>query len=1002
MGDLSYLKTPPQGLNLPPSIKRPAAGAIPVAVAHEGPHAKTPAVALDRAHCPGDYGTQADLVRLDGMGRTTIRERPTRAPLTWFRHDTGQRGLGATPPSQRKGPTPQQAPPTCGLQIFSFVLNEALCQVSRRPSKHNPAMFSHLSDALQAAADVVAPPCPHVEDLRFHWTQLSIVCQRCQHAEGQMPAVEETHVPRYLLQMLKALVAEEREQGMVGPLSPCMEYLVQEKVLAVLASHAKADCPLGIRQHAYVFLVAVLNHLHHSHLHHAPIHKPLQAWELTVFRKAQVRRMTAGSYSKVLSGGAAGAATAMVQASCAMKASPYEAEEMEFLSTLCEKIRQDSSIILLYIQPFAMTGGQLGSCPLEDSLPPTPTHVGSTTISPTPTTPSNSSASSAEAGAQKSQPKFPLIDALLNLCHSADSIISGAAHECLVNLAGVREVWSSTTIAQHTLLPHYLATRLVTSSDAIPDNTEPALIEDIPLSNSTSTVYQDVSSITQGCLQQEGNEIEEPEALSLQKKVKVLARMDAGVSMRAICAEFDVKSSTFHATRSLCKNISETIEHFLLPPAMWQHAQRSYCLHLDTRHSRFTCTASVSPLTPTAPGAGTSLETIEHFLLPPARNEVCENSANEEGEDVGEFPGKKEIVTFLHWLTFCDKVVSVSDGSLGSSICSAVREAFLDGPLRGGLDSLDEDARSLYLALAAKIVTSVSSPMLVNAIIGWLTEDEMEGTEGNMRQLLLQQCQQPPHHLQIQALRLLQVLLEKPGSLAVQSLVLNYLCSRNYHDSSAAEHQQSSWSDEEDERYKHREGERSPDSLPISRTLAPANISKIVKSFLTLVPEELRSTTKDDFESYMADAQRQYRDVCRSCASFGWPREAVTPECPSDSSSTASRESRPEAEANTFYEGPFLSMLMDFLHHLPEQDYDINLQITSLVATLALLPHPHLHEYLLNPTLTLNGGVRTPYTVLASVVDIIHRPIVEREDYVDHLRVTRYQLLGTMEEFDFE
>lgn len=726
-------------------------------------------------------------------------------------------------------------------EIFGFVLNEALCHVSRRPTKHNPAMFSQLSDALQAAADMVAPPCPRVEDLRYHWTQLSIVCQRCQHAEAQMPAVEETHVPRHLLQMLKALVAEEREQGVVGPLSPCMEYLVQEKVLAVLASHAKADCPLGIRQHAYVFLVGVLNHLHHSHLHHAPIHKPLQA---------------------------------MVQASCEMRASPYETEEMEFLSTLCEKIRQDNSIILLYIQPFAMTGGQLGSFPLDDSLPPTPTHERTTTTialtsTTAPTTTSTSTTSSEDTGGQKYQPKFPLIDALLNLCHSADSKISGAAHECLVNLASVREAWSSTTIARHTLLPHYLATRLVTSSDAIPGNTEPALIEDVLLSNST-------------------------------------------------------------------------------------------------------------------------------------RNEVGENSDNED-EDVGDFPGKKEIITFLHWLTFCDKVVSVSDGSLGSSICSAVREAYLDGPLRGGLASPEEDTCSLHLALAAKIVTSVSSPMLVNAIIGWLTEDEeLEGMERSMRHLLLQQCQRPPHHLQIQALRLLQVLLEKPGSLAVQSLVLNYVCSRNYHDSSNAEHQQSSWSDEEDERYKHREGERSPDSLPTSRTLAPANISKIVKRFLTLVPEELRSTTKDDFESYMADAQKQYRDVCRSCAPFGWPREAITPECPSDSSSTASRESRPEAETNTFYEGPFLSMLMDFLDHLPEQDYDINLQITSLVATLSLLPHPHLHEYLLNPTLTLNDGVRTPFTVLTAVVARIHQPIVEREDYVDHLKVTRYQLLGTMEEFDFE
>lgn len=71
------------------------------------------------------------------------------------------------------------------------------------------------------------------------------------------------------------------------------------------------------------------------------------------------------------------------------------------------------------------------------------------------------------------------------------------------------------------------------------------------------------------------------------------------------------------------------------------------------------------------------------------------------------------FTNFMH-LSFIAKVVGVSDGSLGSSICSAVQEAFLDGPLRGGLTSLDEDTRSLYLALTAKIVISVSSPMLVN------------------------------------------------------------------------------------------------------------------------------------------------------------------------------------------------------------------------------------------------------------------------------------------------
>ncbi|KAK7018682.1 hypothetical protein SK128_022625 [Halocaridina rubra] len=712
-------------------------------------------------------------------------------------------------------------------EIFGFVLSEALCRSDQRlKAKSDPAMFSRITDVLQAAADVVAPPCPRVEDLRYHWSQLSMVCQRCQHYEGQPPAVEETHVPRHLTQMLRLLVAEEREQNLGGPLSPCMEYLVQEKVLALLASYARSDRPLGIRQHVYMFLVGVLNHLHHSHLHHAPIHKPLQT---------------------------------MVRAVGDMRASPYEAEEMEFLMTLCEKIRQDSSIILLYILPLALTGSVPTGYTPEDSFPPTPKRSSI----------SGEASDSAQQSEDKSMPKFPLVDALLNLCHSADAHIASSAHDCLVLIVSVREGQSSSTISRHTLLPHYLAMRLVTAAEDIPVDSEPALIEDIPLSD------------------------------------------------RA--------------------------------------------------------------------------------------REVFENSDSEEEDEIGEFPGRAEIVTFLNWLTFCDKIVGASDGVLGSTVCSTMREVFLEGVLRGSLVNVDEDVVSLYIALMAKIVTVVTSPLLVNCIISWLTEDceELDGSDCSMRQHIMSLCAKPPHHLQIQALRLLQVMIEKPGSNAVQTLALNYVVSRGYHDSSVAEHQQSSWSDEEDERYKHRD-EEATGTPPLSRTLAPANINKIVKQFLALVPEELRSTKQDDFESYMADAQRQYKDICRSCVSFGWPREAVTPECPSDASSTASRESRPEAEGNTFYEGPLLSMLMDFLERLPEHDYDINLQVTSLVSTLALLPHPHLHEYLLNPSLPLTGGVRTPYTVLSRVISNIHQPILEREDYLDHLKVTRYHLLGTMEELDFE
>ena len=90
------------------------------------------------------------------------------------------------------------------------------------------------------------------------------------------------------------------------------------------------------------------------------------------------------------------------------------------------------------------------------------------------------------------------------------------------------------------------------------------------------------------------------------------------------------------------------------------------------------------------------------------------------------------------------------------------------------------------------------------------------------------------------------------------------------------------------------------------------------------------------------------------------------------------------------------------LQSLPEQDYDVNLQTTSLVSSLALIPHPHLHELLLNPLIPLTEGARSPFTILKNVVNRIQEPIMAREDHTQYLKLTRFQLLGTMEELDYE
>lgn len=49
------------------------------------------------------------------------------------------------------------------------------------------------------------------------------------------------------------------------------------------------------------------------------------------------------------------------------------------------------------------------------------------------------------------------------------------------------------------------------------------------------------------------------------------------------------------------------------------------------------------------------------------------------------------------------------------------------------------------------------------------------------------------------------------------------------------------------------------------------------------------------------------------------------------------------------------------------QPYSLNLQVTSVLSRLALFPHPHIHEYLLDPYINLAPGCRSLFSVLVRV-----------------------------------
>ncbi|NWW38375.1 F16B2 protein, partial [Panurus biarmicus] len=128
-------------------------------------------------------------------------------------------------------------------------------------------------------------------------------------------------------------------------------------------------------------------------------------------------------------------------------------------------------------------------------------------------------------------------------------------------------------------------------------------------------------------------------------------------------------------------------------------------------------------------------------------------------------------------------------------------------------------------------------------------------------------------------------------------------------------------------------------------------------SFLCLVPEEAKTSScmeEGGYDTYVHDALGMVQACRASAAPWGWP------------SSPRPLDSCHPGVA--FYEGHFLKVLFDRMSRILDQPYSLNLQVTSVLSHLAAFPHPHLHEYLLDPYLNLAPGCRSLFSVLVRVM----------------------------------
>ncbi|XP_064602232.1 FHF complex subunit HOOK interacting protein 2A-like isoform X2 [Liolophura sinensis] len=394
-------------------------------------------------------------------------------------------------------------------------------------------------------------------------------------------------------------------------------------------------------------------------------------------------------------------------------------------------------------------------------------------------------------------------------------------------------------------------------------------------------------------------------------------------------------------------------------------------------------------------------------------------------EDSQSFPGKRNVISFLSWLDYCDQLITMAYPSVASALTSHIRSHFLEAVMTPALLQASETGAILATSYFCRCLRTVCSPLLLNEfvsfVLGVMTTPEPDKENAcKIRQVLIDRCNHLSEELCIATLKLFDTLLQKEDSHIIQNLVLRNLLGRGYIQSSEPHIVASdtvvngSVEETESREVTERDGvekteqstpeatssttdssstmDSTPSSTPsISPSVTPSStpsspvrteVHKIINSFLMLVPDELKScaqTTDGDYDVYLRDASRQFSDIAGVCQPWGWPTEPVT---------------EPSYVTQTFHEGTFLSMLMDKFSKILSQPYAVNLQVTSVMSRLCLVPHPNLHEFLLDPFLPVKEGVRTPYLILTKIMSEVKNKTSTDSGIKAKLVQIRQELMG--------
>ncbi|CAB3375985.1 Hypothetical predicted protein [Cloeon dipterum] len=305
------------------------------------------------------------------------------------------------------------------------------------------------------------------------------------------------------------------------------------------------------------------------------------------------------------------------------------------------------------------------------------------------------------------------------------------------------------------------------------------------------------------------------------------------------------------------------------------------------------------------------------------------------------YPGCRQLAAYLSWWNFCDKMVGDSLPEIGRSLVSNIQDHFLVRQLQTRIcagaelasNPEEEDPKQLQdsvitLVHVGKLLRECKAPLLRTGLSHWIAGVTTHSVlDTSVRDSILRLLEVAHGDLAVETMRLMEVMVDETFEPALQSLIFSHFAPHKVTAHISSELEVSL------------EGKYQP-----SLTFAPKNVQATLEGFLQLLPPFLRTgETEAGYETYLQDAQRQYQAMWKKCLCLGWPLEVVAAEEDGNSS-----DSRPEDE-HTDGVPPVLKTLFNRIETFPEQEYELNLQLTSLLSRLAILPHAGLYELLLSP-----------------------------------------------------